>query len=78
MNLLAVLADIIPGTAPTIRPVLERNAAEVEAWVLAGAFGPANRKVYSIERRAPLAPAGRSQQPGDVDQGDHLPQLRRA
>ena len=56
VNLLAVLADVIPGTAPTIRPVLEHNAAEVEAWVLAGAFGPANRKVYSIERRAPLAP----------------------
>jgi hypothetical protein len=56
VNLLAVLADVIPGTAPTIRTVLEENAAEVEAWVLAGAFGPANRKVYSIERRVPLAP----------------------
>jgi hypothetical protein len=57
VHLLAALADIIPDAAPTIRPVLERNAAEVEAWVLAGAFGPANRKVYSIERRAPRAPA---------------------
>jgi hypothetical protein len=56
VNLLAALADVIPGTAPTIRTVLERNAAEVEAWVLAGAFGPTNRKVYAIERRAPLAP----------------------
>lgn len=56
VSLLAALADVIPGAAPTIRTVLERNAAEVEAWVLAGAFGPANRKVYSIERRAPLAP----------------------
>ena len=56
VNLLAALADVIPGTAPTLRPVLEKNAAEVEAWVMAGAFGPANRKVYSIERRAPLAP----------------------
>ena len=56
VNLLAALADVIPGTAPIIATVLERNAAEVEAWVLAGAFGPANRKVYSIERRAPLAP----------------------
>ena len=55
-NLLAALADIIPGTAATIRPVLENNAAEVEAWVQAGAFGPANRKVYLIERRRPLAP----------------------
>ncbi len=56
VNLLAALADVIPGTAPTIGTVLERNAAEVEAWILAGAFGAANRKVYSIERRAPLAP----------------------
>ncbi len=56
VNLLAVLADVIPGTETTLRPVLEQNAAEVEAWVMAGAFGPANRKVYSIERRAPLAP----------------------
>jgi hypothetical protein len=56
LNLLAALADIIPGTAPMIRPVLEQNAAEVEAWVMAGAFGPANRKVYSIERRTPRPP----------------------
>jgi hypothetical protein len=56
VNLLAALADIIPGTAPTLRPVLENNAAQVEAWVLAGAFGSANRKVYLIERRRPLAP----------------------
>ena len=56
VNLLAALADIIPGTAPMIRPVLQDNAAEIEAWVMAGAFGPANRKVYSIERRRPLAP----------------------
>ncbi len=56
VNLLAALADVIPGTAPTIRPALETNAAEVEAWVMAGTFGSANRKVYLIERRAPLAP----------------------
>jgi hypothetical protein len=56
VNLLTALADVIPGTAPMIRTVLEKNAAEVEAWVLAGAFGPANRKVYAIERRTPLAP----------------------
>jgi len=56
LNLLAALADIIPGTAPMIRPVLDQNAAEVEAWVMAGAFGPANRKVYSIERRTPRPP----------------------
>ena len=56
VNLLAVLADLIPGTAPMIRPALETNAAEVEAWVMAGTFGSANRKVYLIERRAPVAP----------------------
>ena len=56
LNLLAALADIIPGTAPTIRPALENHAAEVEAWVQAGAFGPTNRKVYLIERRRPMAP----------------------
>ena len=56
VNLLAVLGDVIPGMAPAIRTVLEQNASEVEAWVLAGGFGPSNRKVYSIERRAPLAP----------------------
>jgi hypothetical protein len=56
VNLLAALGDIIPGAAPMIRPVLENHAAQVEAWVMASAFGPANRKVYMIERRRPLAP----------------------
>jgi hypothetical protein len=56
VNLLAALADIIPGVAQAIQPTLENNAADVEAWVQAGAFGPANRKVYLIERQRPLAP----------------------
>ena len=56
VNLLAALADVIPGTASTIQPALETNAAEVEAWVMAGTFGSANRKVYLIERRDAMAP----------------------
>ena len=56
VSLLAALADVIPGTAPAVRPVLENNAAQIEAWVMAGAFGPASRKVYLIERRRPLPP----------------------
>lgn len=56
VNLLVALGDIIPGTLPTIQPVLQHHAAELEAWVSAGTFGPANRRVYLIERRQPRAP----------------------
>jgi hypothetical protein len=66
VNLLAVLAEIIPGMPATFRPVLENNAAELEAWVLAGAFGPASRKVYLIERRQPLAPRVDLQNPATL------------
>lgn len=66
LNLLAALADIIPGAAASIRPVLENNAAQVEAWVQAGVFGPANRKVYLIERRQPLAPQVDLDQPATL------------
>ena len=55
VSLLAALADVIPGTAPIVRPVLENHSKELEAWILSGAFGPANRKVYLIERRHPQA-----------------------
>jgi hypothetical protein len=57
INLLAALGDIIPGVAPTMRPVLEGHPAQVEAWLQASTFGPSNRKVYLIERRRPLVAA---------------------
>jgi hypothetical protein len=56
VSLLVTLAEVIPETAAVVRPVLENHAAELEAWVLSGAFGPANRKVYLIERRHPRLP----------------------
>ena len=56
VHLLVALAQVIPEAAAIVRPVLENHAAELEAWVLSGAFGPANRKVYLIERRHPRPP----------------------
>jgi hypothetical protein len=56
MSLLVGLADAIPGAAPLIDSVVQDYAAEVEAWIGAGAFGPVHRKIYLIERRHPRVP----------------------
>ena len=56
VNLMAVLIDVLPGTRPWVAPLLEARGAEIEAWLRAGMFGPADRAVYAIERRQPAAP----------------------
>lgn len=58
MNLVAVLMDVLPNAQPWVRPALGAHRAELEAWMRAGMFGPADRKVYLLERkiaRTPLA-----------------------
>jgi hypothetical protein len=56
VNLLNILGDMLVDSRAWIAPLIEKHPEELEAWMQAGCFGPADRHVYLLERRQPAAP----------------------
>jgi hypothetical protein len=66
VNLLLLLADILPGTDAWVRPILEDHREDLERLILAGSFGPASRKVYLLEREGLTDPLVDLTEPGSL------------
>lgn len=56
VNLLNILGDLLVDSRAWIAPLLDKHPEELEAWMKAGCFGPADRHVYLLERREVVAP----------------------